>query len=86
MTSPANGSTLAGSTTVSATATPGGGTIAGVQFMLDGVALGAEDLTSPYSISWDTRTTSNGTHFLAATARDTNGGTGPSNTVTVTLQ
>ena len=85
LTAPAGGSTVGGITTVSATATPGSGAIAGVQFVLDGVPVGVEGTTSPYSISWDTKTTFNGTHFLAAIARDTNGGTGASSTVTVTV-
>src|SRR5262249_27020320 len=84
ITAPANGATLTGTTTLTATATPGGGSVAGVQFILDGVTLGAEDTSSPYSIGWDTRTVANGTHFLAAVVRDTNGGLGPSPTVAVT--
>jgi len=84
MTSPVNGATLTGTTALTATATPGGGTIAGVQFIVDGVNFGAEDTTSPYSIAWDTRSTVNGTHYVAAVVRDTNGGLGQSPTITVT--
>src|SRR5262249_42450185 len=40
---------------------------------LDGVNLGAEATSAPYSISWDTTTTTDGMHTLAATARDTLG-------------
>ena len=83
ITAPANASTVATTVNVTANATPGGGTIAGVQFLLDGANLGAEDTASPYSVSWDTTATTNGTHFLTAIARDTNGGTGTASTVTV---
>lgn len=73
LTSPANGATVSGSSvTVSATAVDdvGGSGVAGVQFQLDGVNLGAEDTSSPYSITWDTTTVGNGVHSLTAVARD----------------
>jgi hypothetical protein len=85
ITAPANLSTVAATVNVTANATPGGGTIAGVQFLLDGANLGAEDTVSPYSVSWDTTAVTNGTHFLTAVARDTNGGTGTATTVSVTV-
>ena len=51
MTSPASGSTVSGTTTVSAgVSIIGALTVAGVQFTLDGVNLGAEDASAPYSI------------------------------------
>ena len=50
LTAPSNGATLSGTATVSATATATTGTIAGVQFVVDGVNVGAEDTISPYSI------------------------------------
>ena len=54
ITAPANGATVSGTAvTVSATAADNIG-VAGVQFMLDGASLGAEDTTSPYSIAWNT--------------------------------
>ncbi|MDP3696740.1 MAG: Ig-like domain-containing protein [Candidatus Taylorbacteria bacterium] len=71
MTAPAVNSNLRGtSVTVSADAS-GLPAIAGVQFLLDGANLGAEDTTSPYSITWDTTTATNGSHTLTARARDT---------------
>ena len=57
----------------------------GVQFRLDGANLGAEDTTSPYSVSWDTRTATNGTHTLTAIARDAAGNTRTATTITVTV-
>ena len=35
---------------------------------LDGVNLGAEDTTAPYSVSWNTLTATNGTYTLTARA------------------
>jgi glucose/arabinose dehydrogenase/PKD repeat protein/fibronectin type 3 domain-containing protein len=75
MTAPAQASTVSGTISVSATANDNIG-VAGVQFLLDGVNIGAEDATVPYSISWDSTTTSNGLHALSARARDTAGNLG----------
>ena len=44
-----------------------------MQFSVDGVALGTEDTSAPYSRTWDTLTASNGTHSLTAVARDAAG-------------
>ncbi len=69
ITAPAAGATVSGSVAVSANATDAGG-VAGVQFRSTAPTLGAEDTTSPYSITWDTTTASNGPHTLTAVARD----------------
>src|SRR4029078_7288457 len=84
LTAPASRSTVIGNVTVSANASDNIGVI-GVQFKLDGVNLGGEDTTSPYSVSWNTTTASNGQHTLTATARDTANQTTTSSTVTVTV-
>src|SRR2546422_8536288 len=74
VTSPASGSTVSGTVPVTASVTSVGAlTVAGVQFKLDGNNLGAEDTTAPYSVSWDTTTTSNASHTLTAVARDAAG-------------
>ncbi len=84
-TTPANGSTVSGtSVTVSANATDNVG-VAGVQFTLDGVNLGTEDTTLPYSISWNTTQTTNGSHTLRAVARDAAGNRTTSFAVNVTV-
>jgi hypothetical protein len=44
-----------------------------VQFLLDGAAIGTEDLAGPYSTAWNSTTASNGSHALAARARDAAG-------------
>jgi hypothetical protein len=86
MTSPASGATVAGTVTVSASVSIVGSlVVAGVQFQLDGGNLGTEDTTAPYSISWDTPTTSNGSHTLRAVARDLLGVRFTSEPVTVTV-
>ena len=59
--------------------------VAGVQFKLDGGNLGAEDTASPYGITWDTTTATNGSHTLTAVARDGAGNTTTSTGVTVTV-
>ena len=47
--------------------------------------VGAEDVTAPYAIQWDTRGELNGSHTLTAIARDTSGNTRTSSSVTVTV-
>ncbi|HLG18425.1 MAG TPA: Ig-like domain-containing protein [Bdellovibrionota bacterium] len=84
MTSPASGATVSGTTSVSAAASDNNG-VAGVQFKLDGVNLGVEDTTSPYSISWNTTSVANGSHSLSAVARDAKGNTATSSAVNVTV-
>ena len=83
ITSPTGG-TLSGVQTVTATASAGQG-VAGVQFKVDGQNLGAEDTSTPFSISWDTRAELNDTHTLTAVARDSVGNTVASSPVGVTV-
>src|SRR6476620_1893977 len=47
LTEPAAGSTVAGTATVSASASDGASSVAGVQFKLDGMNLGGEDTSAP---------------------------------------
>jgi len=54
-----------------------------VQFKLDGANLGAEVITAPYAISWNTATISNAAHTLTAVARDEAGNASTSSAVTV---
>ena len=70
MTAPANNATVSGNVTVSATA---GDNVAvmGVQFLLGGKPIGAEDTTAPYSITWNSTSVANGGPYqLSARARD----------------
>lgn len=84
LTAPAGGATVSGTTTLTSTASDASG-IAGVQFLLDGSPLGAEDTSAPYSLAWDSTTVANGSHTLAARARDGVGNTATSAAVTVTI-
>src|SRR2546430_2106855 len=85
MTAPVNNAIVSGTgVTVSANASDNNG-VAGVQFLLDGAALGAEVLTSPFTMSWNSMTTANGAHTLAARARDAAGNVATSANVTVTV-
>jgi hypothetical protein len=70
--------------TVSANASDNVG-VTGVQFLLDGAALGAPDTTAPYSIVWDTTTAANGPHALSARASDAAGNTATASAVSVTV-
>src|SRR6266516_2696921 len=86
MTSPASGSTVSGPVPVSASVTIVGGlTVSSVQFQLDGGNLGAPDTSAPYSVSWNTTTTANGSHTITAIARDAAGNRTTSAPVTVTV-
>src|SRR5438876_7095463 len=84
ITSPASGSTVSGTINVTASASDNVG-VAGVQFMLDGGNLGAEDTSAPYSVSWNTTTASSGSHTLTARARDAAGNATTSTAVAVTV-
>jgi hypothetical protein len=84
LTSPSPESTVAGATLLSASGSDDVG-IAGVQFTLDGVNLGAEDTTAPYSMWWDTTSVVNGTYTLTARARDAAGNMTTSAAVSVSV-
>ena len=85
ITAPTAGATVSGSAvTVSATASDAGG-MAGVQFKLDGVNIGGEDTSAPYSVTWNSTTSSNAAHAITAVARDQAGNTSTSAAVSVTV-
>ena len=84
MTAPTTGQTVSGIVGLAAVASDNTG-VAGVQFRVDGVAVGPEDTTSPYAASWTTTTAANGAHTLTATARDAAGNSTTSSAVTVTV-
>ena len=44
--------------------------VGGVRFTLDGASLGTEHTAASYMLAWDTALVPNGTHMLAAVARD----------------
>ena len=63
---------MSGAATMSASASDDVG-VAGVQFQLDGLDVGAEDTAAPFSLTWNTTTTTNGPHTVTAVARDAAG-------------
>lgn len=76
---------VAGTVNLAATASDNVG-VAGVKFLLDGNTLiGVEDTTSPYGVSWNTTTASNGAHSLTAQARDAASNVTTSTPVVVTV-
>ena len=80
---PPSGAVVSGTTTVSANASAGAG-VASVQFLLDGRELGPPQTAGPYTASWDTSQSGDGTHALAAVIRDAAGGVATSPIVRVT--
>jgi chitodextrinase len=82
---PVAGSTVSGSTvSICATASDDVGVV-GVQFKVDGVNLGNEDTSSPYSIIWNTTSATNGNYIITATARDAAGNIGVAAPVVATV-
>ena len=84
MTAPTSGATVFGNVTVSANASDNVGVV-GVQFLLNGAALGTEDTTAPYSITWLSTAVANGPYQLSARARDAAGNTATATAVSVTV-
>jgi hypothetical protein len=84
LTAPVNGAIVSSNVQVTASASDDAG-VAGVQFYLDGMALGSEATAVPYSIWWDTATVANALHTLTAVARDAAGNRTTSGAVQVTV-
>src|SRR5882762_2799039 len=86
ITSPGSGSPVSSTVQVSASVSIVGSlTVSSVQFRLDGANLGARDTSAPYSVSWNTTATANGSHTLTAVATDLLGVQFTSDPVTVTV-
>jgi len=84
ITSPANTATISGTINITATSSDNVG-VAGVKFLVDGAQIGLEDTTSPYSISWNTASTTNGARTLRAVSRDITGNIATSSPIAVTV-
>ena len=84
ITSPTNGAGVSGTVQILATASDTNG-ILGVQIKLDGVNLGSELTSSPYTKSLDTTTLSPGGHSLLAVARNSLGITTTSSAVGIVV-
>ncbi len=83
LTSPLPGSVLSGSVNISANATDNIG-VTKVDFY-QGTTFISTDTTSPYSVSWNTASVSNGTYSLTARAYDAAGNTRTSTPVSVSV-
>ena len=83
VTAPVAGSWVRGSVSILATASDDTG-VTGVQFLVNGVALGAPDTSLPYSASWNT-TGLSGAQVLTAQATDAAGNATLSAPVTVNV-
>jgi hypothetical protein len=78
-------STASGQISLTASASDNVGVV-GVQFRLDGTTnIGSEDVTAPFTATWDTSTVSNATHTITAIARDAAGNQTTSSPVSVTV-
>jgi hypothetical protein len=84
VTSPASGTVVTGTITLSANASDSLG-IAGVQFKLDGATTGAEVTAPPFNSVLNTTSLPNGRHTITATAFDTAGNSATSAGVTITV-
>ncbi len=85
---PSVGGIVDGVVLITATADDTDGTVAQVEFFVDGASIvdpgNNPDTTDPYSLSWDTTTASEGDHTLSATATDDLGGI-RTDSITVTV-
>src|SRR5436853_6489021 len=85
ITSPAPGSPVSGTIPVNASVSIIGSlTVSRVEFYRDGNLIGS-DSAAPYSVSWNTTSTNNGSHTLTAVATDILGVRWNSDPVTVTV-
>jgi len=81
ITAPANGATVSGTVTVSATASDDTG-VTNVELYVDGV-LDSAIASAPWDWSWDTTGTTNGSHTLSTMAYDAAGNVGTSTAISV---
>lgn len=88
ITAPSLGATVNGLVTITASASPSASTnspVAGIQFKLDGVNLGPQVSSRPYSVLWNSVQTAAGSHVITAVARDRAGVVTTSAAVNVTV-
>lgn len=84
ITGPNEGETVGGTVSINAGAFDNVA-VAGVQFKVNGTNLGSEDTTSPYTASWNTFSSGDGSHQLTTVSRDSSNRTTVSNAVNVTV-
>ncbi len=85
ITSPAAAALVSGNVTIAASASDNSGTVANVQFLVDGAPIGGPDSAAPFTATWPTGAVSNGSHLLTAVATDPAGNQATSAGVTVTV-
>ena len=85
LTSPAGGSTISGSATLTASVS-GPHPINSVQFLLDGQPIGSPVTAPPYTMQWSVGSTPAGKYFLSAQATDSGGFVGTATDVPVTTE
>jgi len=83
LSSPASGSTVSGTVTVSMAASDNKA-VSRVDLLVDGAVVGS-DTTSPYSIAWNSKNVGNGVHTLQARAYDAAGNVATSGGVQITV-
>jgi len=83
VTAPANGATVSGAVTLTASASDAVG-VSRVEFFVDGALVGT-DTSSPYSYAWGSTAVANGSHSLMARAYDAAGNVGTDNDTSVTV-
>ncbi len=83
LTAPATNATVSGTVSLTASASDNVG-VTSVSFYVDGSLL-STDTSSPYIVSWDTTSASNGSHTLTAKAYDAANNVGTSASVTITV-
>ena len=84
LTAPADGATVNGTVTLSASSSDGSG-VASVAFLVDGVTVGTAT-TSPYSVNWNSASLPDGQHSLTAHAVDTLGNATESSARSINLE
>jgi peptidoglycan/xylan/chitin deacetylase (PgdA/CDA1 family) len=83
ITSPTAGN-VSGTLSLSSSVT-NAGSIASVQYTLDGQNIGSPVLSSPYSLTWNSTSASNGSHSIGALATPTSGSTITATPVTIVV-
>ncbi|WP_162605085.1 Ig-like domain-containing protein [Geomonas oryzae] len=83
LTSPAGGSTVSGTVSLTASATDNVG-VSKVEFYQNNALIGTSS-TAPYSLSWNTALVANGTYTITAKAYDAAGNVGASQSASVTV-
>jgi len=84
ITAPVNGATVVGTTNITVNANDNVG-VAQVQYLLDGSNLGTPVVSAPFTLQWNSATTTLGPHTLAGIARDFSNNATTSTTINITV-